>query len=352
MLRPERRCWCNPGVIKDEIRCIIPDRAVIVDPAAAGLKMSSAVIVRRIGSMIVLTRVAKVALFTVALSTVSLLLPPGSLSQAERATLQITSQITSQTAASQIKKPLIYQIGTVVRINADGPQPLLRALEALEEEYGWVVDYEDPQLPDPSGEATNPGSVPQRRHANAQVVGAESFTVEFKSGATPDSVPDEDAVLAAVVDAYNEANGDVQFELRIAKRQEAAKQEDKRFAVVGVAVRGPHDVVLSQTPILDLPITLARERRSAEQTITLICEKVSEQSKIPVTPMLAGNFLSGKVLSGNRERGTIAVGGNEAPARTLLSLTLASMKGRPHWRLLYETRSKSYQLNVTGPGRE
>lgn len=298
--------------------------------------------------MIVLTRVAKVALSTVALSTVSLLLPPGSLSQVERA----TSQITSHTAASQIKKPLIYQIGTVVRINADGPQPLLRALEALEEKYGWVVDYEDPQLPDASGDATNPGSVPQRRHANARVVGAESFTVEFKSGPTPDSVPDEGAVLAAVVDAYDEANVGVEFELRIAKQQEGAKQEDKRFAVVGVAVRGPHDVVISQTPILDLPITLARERRSAEQTITLICEKVSEQSKIPVTPMLAGNFLSGKLLSGNRERGTIAVGGNEAPARTLLSLTLASMKGRPHWRLLYETNSKGYQLSVTGPGRE
>ena len=186
--------------------------------------------------MIILTRVAKkVALSTVALSTASLFLPPGSLSQVERA----TSQIASQTAASQIKKTLIYQIGTVVRINADGPQPLLRALEALQEKYRWVVDYEDPQIPYASDEATNPKFVPQRWHPNAQNFRAEPFSVEFKSGPTPDSIPDEGAVLADVVDAYNEANVDVQFEVRIAKQQEGAKRKDKRFALVGVAVRGP-----------------------------------------------------------------------------------------------------------------
>ena len=45
----------------------------------------------------------------------------------------------------------------------------------------------------------------------------------------------------------------------------------------------PKDATHSQGPILDLPITLAKEKRTAEQTIALICQKLNEKSKIPVT---------------------------------------------------------------------
>lgn len=77
-----------------------------------------------------------------------------------------------------------------------------------------------------------------------------------------------------------------QFELR------KAKEQDGHFEVVGVAVRGQHDEFSSQQPILDLLITLTTERRSAEQTLVLICQKVSEQSKIPVTPARLAAILS------------------------------------------------------------
>jgi hypothetical protein len=45
----------------------------------------------------------------------------------------------------------------------------------------------------------------------------------------------------------------------------------------------PKDATHSQGPILDLPITLAKEKRTAEQTIALICQKLNEKSKIPLT---------------------------------------------------------------------
>ena len=44
-----------------------------------------------------------------------------------------------------IKKPLIYQIGQMVHINAAGSRPLLQAVDALQQKYAWIVDYEDPQ---------------------------------------------------------------------------------------------------------------------------------------------------------------------------------------------------------------
>jgi hypothetical protein len=257
---------------------------------------------------------------TIAITTIAILLSGRSFSQAERET-------------SRIKKPLIYQIGNVVHINAVGPRPLLRALDALEEKYGWVVDYEDPEYPTDSDLTTNPQNLSQRRHANVRNSGGEGFSVEFKSGSTPDSSPDENSVLTAVVNAYNEGSAAAQFELRKENAQ------DGRFDVVGAAVRGQNDVTSSQQPILDLPITLTTERRSAEQTLVLICQKVSEQSKIPVTSAIADKSLA---------IATIAVGGNEEPARTLLSRALASIGAHFRWRLLYDSSGKSYELSVTG----
>ena len=95
-------------------------------------------------------------------------------------------------------------------INADGPRPLLRALEALQEKYGWTVDYEDPQYPAESNPPTNP----RWRHPNAGTFRGGGFSVEFNTGSTPDSRPDENSVLTTVVNAYNEGSAVAQFELR------------------------------------------------------------------------------------------------------------------------------------------
>jgi len=245
-----------------------------------------------------------------------LLLPSSSFAQAAR-------------PASRIKKPLIYQVGNAVHINAEGPRPLLQALDALQGKYGWMVDYEDPQYPAES-DAANPPALPQRRHANLSNSTRESFSVEFSAGPAPDSTPDESSVLAAVVDAYNQGNASGQFELR----NKNERQQADRFAVVGIGVHGQNDEVISQQPILDRAITLTRESRTAEQTIVLICQKLSEGSNLPVTAEIAGSL---------RARGKVVAGGTGVPARTLLSRALPDKTG---WRLLYDASGKRYELRV------
>jgi hypothetical protein len=246
----------------------------------------------------------------------------------------LPSRSTSQAAhtTSQIKKPLIYQVGNVVRINAEGPLSLLRALNALQEKYGWIVDYEDPQYPADLDLGANPQSRPWRRHPNARNVREGGFSVQLNTGPALDSRPDEESVLTIVVDGYNQSNGVGQFELR--------KEQDGRFEVVGTGVRGEGDEVSNQTPILDLRITLTTKRRSADETIAVICQEVSKQSKIPVTP--------GGIAGSLRERKVVGVGGTEVSARTLLARTLASMRIRLSWRLLYDSSGKSYELTVLG----
>jgi hypothetical protein len=223
---------------------------------------------------------------------------------------------------SHIKKPLIYQSGTTVRIDAEGERPLLTALDALREKYGWVVAYEDPEY-SPRSDEENASPLPRRR-ANMGVRGRH-LTVAFSVGPTPESRPDEKSVLTTIVDAYNQ-NEAGQFELR--------EEKDGTFAAVGVGAGGDSP---KQLPVLDTLITLPKEPRSGEETIVLICQQMSERSKIAVTP-------SG-IADNPQLRRTVTVGGNAVAARTLLEEVLSSTLS---WRLLYDADSRSYGLSLAG----
>jgi hypothetical protein len=230
-----------------------------------------------------------------------------------------------------IKKPLIYQIGQIVHINATGSRPLLQAVDALQEKYGWIVEYEDPQYPAAIGGTPTQPSGPVRRHPMARADGTSGFSTQFNAGPTPNSRPDERTVLALIVDANNQSNDAGQFELR--------KEKDGSFVVDGVGVRSPQGETSSQQPILDSLISLEAERRSARETIALICQKVSQLSKIQVTANDAADSLSGRAI--------VVVGGADVQARTLLSRTLASMGRNLYWRLLYDSSAKSYELSIS-----
>jgi hypothetical protein len=244
-------------------------------------------------------------------------------------------------ATSHLKKPLIYQIGNVVRINADGERPLLRALEALQQKYGWIVDYEEPQYSADGAGAGSAASLRSRRHADARDGARHAFSVEYNVGPTPDSPPDEKSVLTTVVDAYNDDNSAAPFELRNENDSERAggKQQERRFDLVGMNVRDDRDETQRQ-PILDRPIILAKRSRSAERTMALICQRVSERSGIAVSV----GAIDASVAGSHQ----VEIGGVEAPARTLLLHTINAVGNHLNWRLLYDSNSKSYELSVDG----
>ncbi len=236
-------------------------------------------------------------------------------------------------SAPDLKKPLIYQIGQNVHINAAGARPLLQAVDALQQKYGWTVSYEDPQYPPAIGGSVTPAPGPVRRHPNTSTSGPSGFTVAFNVPA--DSAPDEQTVLGLLVDANNEGNDAGDFELR--------KEKDGGFVIVGVGVRDQNGETTSQYPMLDSLISFEAERRSASETIALICEKMSQQSKIQITPNIAKNGLP--------QGTTIVLGANSVSARTLLSRTLASIGGGFYWRLLYDSNEKRYQLTISRASR-
>lgn len=227
-----------------------------------------------------------------------------------------------------MKKPLIYEIGEYLHINASGPRPLLQAVDALQQKYGWVIDYEDPHYSVPLESAASTASPPNRRHSMAQQGGENGFSMQFNIGSNSAKAPDETALLQAVIDANNQSSAAGQFKL--------LKQEGGTFAVVGVSARGADGQVANQQPILDTPITLAKTRRTAASTITLISHHLSEDAKLPVATQLSTGLF--QYLA--------EVGGSATPARTLLVETLAGSKAKTYWQLLYDPQSKSYQLNI------
>jgi len=234
-----------------------------------------------------------------------------------------------------LKKPLIYQIGQVVHLNAGGPRPLLQAIDALQQKYGWVVDYEDPQYSAAVAGAANRPSPPNRRRANMVGNSENAFSVQFNVGPTPDSRPDEATVLTTVIDAYNQSGGVAEFKL--------LSEHGAGFAVVGIGVRDVNNnEIASQQPVLDSPISLASERRSAGETIALICRKVSQASRVPISVNPAEN------LDGNAG---VVVGGSSVPARTLLSHALLSRGEKLYWRLIYDAGGKNYVLSIQSPSR-
>jgi hypothetical protein len=226
---------------------------------------------------------------------------------------------------SQLKKPLIYQIGTTVHINAYGPRPLLQAVEALQERYGWLVNYEDPQYPPASGPTP---TMPHRLHSNSNP-DASSFSVQFQVGPKEDSVPDEQTVLNAVVDAYNQSGGPGQFAVR--------KQEGGNLAVVGIGVNSAVPESASQTPVFDTSISLPVERHNLQATVLLLCRALSDATRVTIKAELSQMEIAEK---------QIAAGGTTQPARALLAKALATSVPHLYWQLLFDDASRTYTLKI------
>jgi hypothetical protein len=205
----------------------------------------------------------------------------------------------------------------------------LQAIDALQSKYGWTVDYEDPQYLSAPGIILPRPSPPNRRHANSNGTSENGFSVQIKIAPASNLPPDAASVLSTVVTAYNQSNGDGEFKL--------LKEGAERFSVVGIGARDSEGQIQNQQPILDLPISLAKEERNEGETIAMICRALSAQSKIRVSTDTAANAW---------ETAKLTIGGTNMPARNMLVQALVSSGGQTYSRLIYDESSKRYELRI------
>jgi len=117
--------------------------------------------------------------------------------------------------------------GSTAKVMSNEPRPLRQAVESLSEEYGWIVDYEDPIYSDAEAvDRTEPLWVASHPGVRRRLVVGGKFESEFPEVATTgSSVPEEKGVLQKVVADFNNSGNPGQFTL--------VDEGAGRFAVVG-----------------------------------------------------------------------------------------------------------------------
>jgi hypothetical protein len=143
-------------------------------------------------------------------------------------------------------------------------------------------------------------------------------------------------VLRKLVSDYNSSGNPGKFIVR--------KEAEGRYAVIGVSRKGEARQDETVPVLLDSPITIPVQQRSAAETLQLIVERLSATTGVKV--LLASNWLSSNPL----EDAEVSVGGTNIPARTLLSQTLDPANGRRLFRwdlLLFDADADAYFLRLS-----
>ncbi|HUO25665.1 MAG TPA: hypothetical protein VMU61_08360 [Candidatus Aquilonibacter sp.] len=218
----------------------------------------------------------------------------------------------------------ITETAGAIHIAANSPRPLEQVLEALQQKYGWLVDYEDPRYLSKHEIVERPGM----NGTTYALPDGGVFNADVPAGKT--APPPEDKTLEAIVDAYNQGQNPGRFALR--------QNEDGSFAVVGIGAEDDAGKISIEAPALDQQLTLPETQRTATETAHLICENLSRETHVQFTL-----GITPRLLMDHKE---VKVGGNKMQARTLLARTLQATGHTMYYRLLFDPSSKSYFLDI------
>jgi hypothetical protein len=227
---------------------------------------------------------------------------------------------------------IISESGATIRLVANDARPLMQALTALQQKYGWRVNYEDPQYISQLDLVEAKGLQDKSFYPNGQhrVPSGGSFVVEFGAGSAANIAPDEKKTLQQLVDSYNRSGNPGRFEFREGRPEQI-------FDVVGTAAHDNQGRISQQQVLLDLPVTLDSEDRTFSDTVDLICQKIAEKSHAKITFGVHPLSL---------DRAHVTVGGKDLSARSYLFRSMESTNRKLYWRLLFDPDSNSYFLNV------
>jgi hypothetical protein len=218
-------------------------------------------------------------------------------------------------------------------VTANHPRSLDQAISVVREEYGWVVDYEDP--PYMSDTELVDDTDPQWRASHLKARGVRRvaggpFRCEFEEDSTITSSEGEETVLKKIVSEYNKSGNPGKFTVR--------SEDEGRYSIVGTSVKNQAGDDQQVVPILDTIVSVPVDLRDAENTIKVILKDLSDKTGIRTGLVGFGN----NALSQSQ----VTVGGEGLPARTLLLQTLKATNRSFVWALLYDADNTTYFLNV------
>jgi hypothetical protein len=227
-------------------------------------------------------------------------------------------------AQSPFPHPVITENAGKVHIVVRDSRPLAQVVTLLQEKYAWRINYEDPQY-------TSPLDYRQMKNAHGErrIPNGGDFTIDFPSGPSPDTPPDEFKTLQSIVDAYNQTDNPGRVELR--------HKTPEQFDVVATAAHDGKGKISPQPATLDVTISLPSEQRGFEETMDLISQKISEKAHVQVTFGIYPETLATR---------PVTVGGKEQTARDYVLAAADATGRRLCIGLLFDPESAGYYLNL------
>ncbi|HKV26563.1 MAG TPA: hypothetical protein VJN93_18350 [Candidatus Acidoferrum sp.] len=248
----------------------------------------------------------------------------------------------SPTKPSFMDAAVIQHNGASRVLTANFPSPLSQAIEAISQEYGWTVDFEDPHYTshfdlvddtDPKWRANHPTAKGVVRVAGG------FFQSNFPEPSTITTGDPEEQVLQKLVADYNASGNPGKFVVR--------KEAEGRYAVIGVSRKDENGRDEAVNALLDTPISIPVQQRDAKATLRLIVDTLSADTDVNVHLGTIG--LSSDPL----QEATLTLGGSNVPARTLLLQALDGISSTsPHfrgifvWNFLFDADTNAYWLRI------
>ena len=223
-------------------------------------------------------------------------------------------------------------------VTANDPRPLMQALAALNEEYGWMVDYEDPPYTSDSDLLDVTDDQWRARHPNGRRVtipAGGAFECSYQEDSTNMRPEGEAAILRKIVAEYNRTSNPGRFAL--------ASQGRGRFTVMGLAVKEQVGQEQKVMPVLDTHISIPVAKRTTGEAIGLILHELSAKCDSKVG--MGGGPINLLINS------NVTTGGNDISARQLLLQTLDATGVPLIYTLMYFEDTNTYLLNLAGAAR-
>jgi hypothetical protein len=240
---------------------------------------------------------------------------------------------TSQVKGQSLDSAKVVRGAERTDLQSNQPRPMDATVTALVNEFGWLVDYEDPPYSKNSSDVvdmTDPTW--QRTHPHDRFFGLKggSFLTHLAPTETAsEAVPVK--TVERIVSEYDQSSLPGRFIVRTGERG--------RIAVVGVATRNASDAY-EQTPVLlDTPIVLTpltTDLLDALSTITAALTSISgHRVVVGTSPINLFNQVQ-CVLPSEKLVSRVAIGQmlDSAPVKLVYSL-------------LYDPNDDLYVLNVT-----
>lgn len=224
----------------------------------------------------------------------------------------------------------VSRSGSVVSLHANGPRPMRDVVQALSQEYGWTIDYEDPVYR--IGSDTSDATAPEwkQKHPNGPTLivprGGE-FIASLDEGVnSPDNPDSRLRILNRIVGAYAGSSLPGSFHVEA--------EDSSHLAIVGIASGSG----ATRSAFLDTPVSLSSQPRTADQAIQEVLDAASSASGIRAM-IASGPFYFSTA--------SVVPSGTSMSARNQLRQILNTVgPTQYYWSLLFDTNTGTYHFNV------